>query len=354
MFSRSKSELLEEQLKHDIELMSEGARIHSVRRLMHDYQVSQGVVTKALDSLERSGWIIRRPGKGIFRYGLGGNRKLNIAMVFPDFNGSVFTELEMWLRKQSLANEMVIQRFVFPICSPGLFHYLPVREFDIILVVNPPVLRANDIDQIIHCPVQVLFIGETFPGIALNYVDTNPLKNGLMAADYLYRHGCRRPAVLYSEPHTHNCDGRLDGFQLGCAMRDIPVRVLDTRTRPGSDSGAVAYDFLEEYFQANEIDFDSVYLICDKGYSPLSRLLGMKGIRIPEDVSVIGSDGNDSQLFHPIPLTTVGVPYQDYIETVYRAVDQLVEDRSALVQIEILPHVIERASVHKQKGEQQK
>ncbi|MDD3154521.1 MAG: substrate-binding domain-containing protein [Victivallaceae bacterium] len=345
MIHQNKSDHLEKELRRELERMPEGEQLRSVRRIMADYNVSQLVVNQALDNLERSGWIIRRARRGIFRYGVGGNRKLHIAMIAPDWESPVYNELENQLNNQCDTEEMIVQRFVFPVFPNGLFHYLPVREFDIILVVSAPLLQMQDIDQIIHCPVPILFLGASFPGIALNYIDANPTKNGMIAADFLIRRGYRRPAILYHEPHIANHDERAEGFQLTAASHNIPVTVLDTHTAIGSSSTACALGCVQELLTAGKFDFDSLYLIADSAYPALSHLFATHSVKIPEDIGILGSDGNECGLYAPIPLTTVGIGYPNYIATVYKAIDRLVNDRNDLVQIVMTPQIIERSSV---------
>jgi LacI family transcriptional regulator len=75
--------------------------------------------------------------------------------------------------------------------------------------------------------------------------------------------------------------------------------------------------------------------------------LRSKGIRIPEDLSIISFDDIDRSAFYPVPLTTV---HQDFFELGKAAANVLVQKISGKVDIRPIqifskPRLIERASV---------
>ena len=343
---QKKSIIVEQALKRLLEEMSEGEQLPSVRSLMGKFGVSQMVVDQALESLENSGWIYRRGRKGIFRYGIGNKKNSRLAVLCRDWGSAVYREIDVKLRKLCMENEIFVEKFLFPLSQESLFRYVPIQEFDIVLIIDPLPLQPQDIVRICNLPIPVLFLGRRFENTTLNYISTIPMENGIVSAGYLWKQGCRKTAVLYGESKDVEHSARYRGFDMIARLYNIEVEILDARTTPNDDACQNTYDFLQKYFsEHSQIDFDSIYLLGDSFYPAVLKILNSYHIRVPADVSVLGSDGNDVGLFCSVPLSTVGVPYSDYVSKTFEAIMRLLHNRKELIQIDLQPFVIERSSV---------
>ena len=344
---QNKAERLLQALQTEIESLPEGARLRSVRQIMTHYQVSQSTAVQALDKLERSGWILRRPGKGIFSYGSGNKQERRIALLTPDWPSSVYIELETQLHQQSRERKISVQRLTFPFESDNIFRYLIVGEFDAVLVIKDTQLSLDDIQRITLCPVPILFIGSSYYEIAINYITTEPLKNGILAADYLIRNGHRKIAALITEPHNSIIRRRVDGFRMIAESHDVEVQLLDVGTRNGESSVARSFEFISRYLDENRPDFTALYLLSDAPVGAVISAIVNHGYRIPDDISLIGADGSSDGAYVLPPLTTVDLSFDYYISRILDAIDELTANRGKGVQLELPPVVIERNSVKK-------
>lgn len=346
MECKKKSEFLEQELKKLLQSMEPGEKLPAVRQLMGHYGVSQLIVDQALDSLELAGWITRKNRKGVFRYGIGEKSKFRMAVFCWDWGSVVYREIEMRLRKLCNTNKIVIEKFVFPVQSDTIFRYLPIDEFDIILMICAPPLKRNDLLRICNLPIPILFLGRRYENTCLNYVSLLHMENGIIAADYLHKHGCRTTAILYGEPHNTDHDALCLGFQTACRLNGNKAIIFDTDTSVDEDSCQHIYNFLKRYFSEHPVpEFDSLYLLGDAYYQVVLKVLSENHYKVPEDICVLGSDGNDVGLFSPVPLTTVGVPYSEYVPEVFRAICRLLNNRNEVIQIDLHSKVTERASV---------
>lgn len=342
---QNKAERLLQALQTEIESLPEGARLRSVRQIMTHYQVSQSTAVQALDKLERSGWILRRPGKGIFRYGSGNKQERRIALLTPDWPSAAYIELENSLRSQSSTYHCSIWRFSFPFDSEDIFRYLPMREFDVVLVIKDTMLSLNDVDRINHCPIPVLFIGCSYYELALNCVWVDPIKNGMAAAAHLIQKGHRRLAALITEPHNSIIRRRVDGYCLLAKSHNIDVHILDVNVHNGENSTIRSYDFLNDYLDHNKPDFTALYLLSDPSAQAVYNTFITHGFRLPEDISLIGADGlSDGKYLQPA-FTTIGLEFNAYGKHILDAVDQLIQDKTNIVQMELAPNIINRDSV---------
>ena len=347
MRQKKKADFLEQELKKLLQTMPPGEKIPAVRQLMGHYGVSQLIVDLALESLENEGWICRKDRKGIFRYG-NPKDEFRMAVFCWDWGAAVYREIETRLQKLCNNNKITIEKFVYPIQSDTIFRYLPIDEFDIILMICPPPLKSNDLMRICNLPIPILFLGRRFENTCLNYVSLNHMENGMIAADYLHKHGCRKTGVLYGEPHNTDHDALCLGFNTYYRLNGKESIVLDTNTPPDENSCQFIYDFLKKYFDTHaKPEFDSLYLLGDAYYPVVLKILAEHHYKVPDDICVLGSDGNDVGLFYPVPLTTVGVTYTEYVGELFRAICRLLNNRNEVIQIDLSSKVIERSSVTK-------
>jgi DNA-binding LacI/PurR family transcriptional regulator len=346
MKQTKKSEFLEQELKELLQTMTPGEKLPSVRKLMGRYKVSQLIVDQTLDSLELAGWITRKNRKGVFRYGISEKRKSRMAVFCWDWGSAVYREIEVRLRKLCTDKNIVIEKFVFPMQASTIFQYLPINEFDIILMICPPPLNRHDLLRICNLPIPILFVGRRFENTCLNYVSLIHMENGMLAADYLHKNGCRKTAILYGEPHNTDHDALCLGFKSYYNLNNKEVIILDAETPLDENSCQYTYNFLKKYFaEHSDIEFDSFYLLGDAFYPVVLKVLEENHFNVPEDICVLGSDGNDVGLFSSVPLATVGVTYPEYVGEVFRAICLLLEDRNEIIQIDLGSKVIPRSSV---------
>ncbi len=341
----NKSEVLHQKLLEELKTIPEGGRVSSVRAIMTRHRISQHVAYQALERLERTGWIIRRPGKGIFRYGSSNSQQLKIALMLPNWPSPIFSEIEEQVLQQGRERNFVVQKFSFPCDNDGIFKFVPVREFDFVLVLNTQKLAMDDVYRILSAPVPVIFIGHPFYGIEFNFVTCNSLKGGLLAADYLYGKGHRKLALMITEPKNGVIKDRADGFLMMAKAHGCSVEVIDANVNSGENSTVKTFERLDCYLAAKHPDFTAMYVLSDGPAGAVFRALATHNIKVPEDVSVIGADGAQLGSFYIPALTTVGCSYPRYVKSILDAIDQIRKNPSELIQIELDPVVIERSSV---------
>ncbi len=156
-----------------------------------------------------------------------------------------------------------------------------------------------------------------------HFVVINDHGGAQKAVEYLVSLGHRRIAHLSGSPHRYNSKCRLVGYKDGLQRADLPfdesLVVEAGYTQVGGANAARA--LLDSGIKPPTAIFASTLLVAAGAMSVLRE----EGIRIPEDMSVIGfNDGSIAEILAP-PLTTVRTPldtmgYQaatsliDYIE----------------------------------------
>ena len=163
-------------------------------------------------------------------------------------------------------------------------------------------------------PYVIAWHVEEFDGF--NRVCTDNKRGGYVAGEYLARTGHRRPAFV-TIPSLQKCvhDRRLEGFCKafeGCASVRVFREAIDATSI--DDLGAHLASLIENG------KCDSIGAVNDVVALRLYHSLRARGIRIPEQVSIIGYDNLPVNIALPLSLASVDLR----IDTIYRqAVESL-------------------------------
>ena len=167
------------------------------------------------------------------------------------------------------------------------------REQDFIQMV-----RQNRADGVIaltynphlEIPEDIPFVTiDRFFSVSVPCVAADNFAGGRMAAYELARRGCRHVAFMrIGSRLTNEPSKRKDGFISGCMELNLPYECLLL------DDG-MPFSAFESFLRANmdgdRLTFDGIFCGTDTvAYQIIGILRGM-GLRVPEDVQVIGFDG---------------------------------------------------------------
>ena len=167
------------------------------------------------------------------------------------------------------------------------------REQDFIQMV-----RQNRADGVIaltynphlEIPEDIPFVTiDRFFSVSVPCVAADNFAGGRMAAHELKRRGCRRVAFMrIGSRLTNEPSKRKDGFISGCMELGLPYecRLLDD---------GMPFSAFESFLRANmdgdRLTFDGIFCGTDTVAYQIIGILRKMGLRVPEDVQVIGFDG---------------------------------------------------------------
>ncbi len=153
----------------------------------------------------------------------------------------------------------------------------------------------------------VLLDRKPFSGLTRAHLDLVGLNNrqaGYIATEHLIRLGCRRIGFLSQQAAASTVSGRLSGYY--DALRD----------------GGLP-DVMQEGREPQEMD--GCVCINDRVASTFMRAFLRQGIRVPQDLRVVGIDDVAYARMLPVPLTTVRQPCQAIGEAAMRAMLERME-----------------------------
>ncbi len=158
---------------------------------------------------------------------------------------------------------------------------------------------------------------------------------GRLAAEHLWNQGYRKPVFLGPiESEQRQFHERFEGFSEALrsfGSKSIIVQNLTQKDRMQQGREAIAR-------LADEgTDFDSIFAACD--YIALGALdaLNERGMRVPEDVGIVGYDGLDATAHANPPLTTIKADLEKAgQQLVAQVLGQDEAETSALAPIELI------------------
>lgn len=208
-------------------------------------------------------------------------------------------------------------------------------------------MKATDVTQFERLGVPIVLLDNWFPSKNLDSVVIDNSRGAWAAVRYLTGMGHKEIGYLHSNTEIRNFLERQDGYLQ--AMRHAKTSDIDpwhTIVRVGSTFES-AYEDMCRYLDGDPYlptayfaDNDIIAMSC-------IRALREHGVRVPEDISVIGFDDVSTAAMADPPLTTMAVPKTNMGGlAVKRLVDLVRGDTGGeVVRISITPEIIQRKSV---------
>jgi LacI family transcriptional regulator len=153
--------------------------------------------------------------------------------------------------------------------------------------------------------LSVLVMNNIVKDLDVNYLAVDNVKGGVLATEYLINLGHKRVGTVTGNVQTQSGADRLDGYQKALKKADIepnPQYVFK-----GDYSRRSARTAAEQFFALDDPP-TAIFAASDEMALEIISVAFEKGIRIPDDISIIGYDDNPAGLYGPIGLTTIKQP----------------------------------------------
>jgi LacI family transcriptional regulator len=182
---------------------------------------------------------------------------------------------------------------------------LLARRVDVMLIASAQ-WTVESFRRIEERKIPYVLIDRCFVGLAANFVGVDDEAVGLIATNHLIDQGCHRIAHIRG-PETSTALGRVEGYRRALAAHQIaplPEHIVsigssgDDRGEPGG------YEAARKLLSANPRP-DGVFCINDPIALGAMRAILDEGLRIPEDIAVVGCGNVLYSDFLRVPLTSV-------------------------------------------------
>ncbi|HUA98704.1 MAG TPA: LacI family DNA-binding transcriptional regulator [Terracidiphilus sp.] len=182
---------------------------------------------------------------------------------------------------------------------------LLARRVDVMIVASAQ-RSPESFRRIEERKTPYVLIDRRFPGLNANFIGVDDEAVGMIAAGHLIEQGCKTIAHLRGV-QTSTALGRLKGYRQALAahnMKPLPAHIVsagisgDDRGEPGGYKGALR-------LLATTPRPDGIFCFNDPIALGAMRAILEAGLRIPEDVAVIGCGNVLYSGFLRVPLTSI-------------------------------------------------
>ena len=180
------------------------------------------------------------------------------------------------------------------------------KHIDGLILVAPLSFDHDDIRWLKGLGIPFVMLMRSCDDETVDSVMNDNVQGGYAAGRYLCGIGCRRFAFLPLRDSLSS-QARMQGFCQAMSEMHVPVEgCLKLEVTQDAESGYE--DGLELAGQIGR--FDAVFCGCDTVAMGFMRALADRGIRIPEDICVMGYDDIGICKYMVTPLTTIAQPFE--------------------------------------------
>jgi len=279
-------------------------------------------------------------------------RTHSIGLVVPDlvhpFFGEVASGLSRLLRKKGYS--LMISSSDEDLGSEQLaVDQLLARRVDALILASsqqdPEFFRDLEKQK-----TPFILIDRKPEGVKVNFVGVDDEEIGRMATEHLIAMGCRRIAHI-GGPKISTAVGRLRGYQQALEHHGIPVDPTRIISREHADeaSDVSGYEAMKKLLTAKRPP-DGVFCYNDPTAMGAMQAALDQGMRIPQDLAVVGSGNVRYAKFLRVPLSTIDQHSDDIGVRAATLALKLIESKTPPKPKSILlsPQLVERESSARQ------
>ena len=293
-----------------------GVSLGTVSKVINDLPVGESYRLKVEAAASRLGYQVNAYARSMRTH------KTNIvALILPNLNNSFFAMLAHQVCKA--LSEREYRMLVY------------MTDFDGNTEQNcVNMVRQHRVDGIIALTYNPdLELDENIPFVSIDRyfkstipcISADNYGGGQLAAEKLVSLGCKR-LVFFGIGFrvAGSADSRWDDFASYCRSANIPYDSI--RLKDG-DNTELFKEYLKNHMTGGKPDFDGAFCATDRVAAEIQAFMEETGIRVPEDVQIIGFDGVRSFGDGELICSTIVQPLQ---QMAVACVDILLaEDRSS-------------------------
>ncbi len=308
---------------HDVARIA-GVSIKTVSNVVNDFEhVRPSTRQRVQDAISELGY---RPN--LSARGLRSGRSGVIALLIPDLRNAYFAELADSVMRAAAKENLAV--FIQQMGGDRDSEIEALRGERMTAVdgilYSVLALGEDDID-LLRISTPLVLLGESIFNAPNDHVTMENVEGLRAATEHLISVGCRRIVALGVHPGEviGSAGLRLDGYRealeaAGLAFDEDLLCV--SRSWHRADGAGAMRDFL-----ARGIPFDGVVAFNDAMALGAMRVVQESGLRVPDDVAIIGFDDIDETRYSLPTLSTIDPGRDEIAETAVRLLVQRIEER---------------------------
>ncbi len=347
-----KYELVKDYVKHLIkeDIVTFGGKLPSEHELMDKFKVSRQTIRQAFSELTSEGLIYKEQGKGTFsNYRKEAKQKQIVAVLTTYITGYVFPGIISGI-EQALSDEgyMMLLSNTNNIKEREAQYLTSILEHNVVGLIMEPTKSARPntnlklLEDIRNRGIKFVFLNALYDDFESSYVLLDDYKGGFIATEYLIQLGHRRIAGIFKTDDKQGVN-RKKGFV--AAMEKYGV--------------SFDPDFIGEYETSNMYDFPYMFaqsllrrddrptaFFCynDQYAMMVLQAIHDRGLKVPDDISIVGYDDSISIMQSDVKLTTISHPKKGMGMQAAKYMIDMLDGRLEKPQMTYRPELIVRNS----------
>lgn len=221
------------------------------------------------------------------------------------------------------------------------------RRVDGLIIVSIELQEAA-IDAMSSLGIPFILLSTKSDREDVPYLKVDDFRAAYTAVQYLTQHGHRKIGMAGANPRDPISGApRIDGYTH--ALRDLGIKVDLNLIKPGDFSFESGKQAMQEFI-GEEADITAVFCASDEAALGIISTCFEHGIRVPEELSVVGYDNSKVSRMSIPPLTTVAQPLYEMGREGCRKLIDAIQHRIK-IESEVIPHeLVVRKSVKSLNG----
>lgn len=188
--------------------------------------------------------------------------------------------------------------------------------------------NRRQIESALKSGIPCMVINNIVDDLDVNYIGIDNFKGGEIAAEYLTALGHRRLASITGSLQTQAGKQRLEGFR--SCLEKAGISLMADYIFEGDYSRRSAREGIEKLLSLeHKQPPTAVFVASDDMALEVISVVIEKGLKVPEDISIIGFDDNPSALYGSVALTTVRQPLFRMAEEAVKCLNSIIQGETA-------------------------
>jgi GntR family transcriptional regulator of arabinose operon len=320
------------------------------KMLCVEFEIARGTLRQALKILEDEGYLRREQGRGTFitlpEHGANAGAKTNhLAFVVPYVRDSSVSTILVGFQR-------VAEQSGYSVIFNHVNNDLAQQEEVVRKLVRQGVMgialypvdseHTSPVAELTVSGYPIVLVDRYLKGLSTDYVMTDHFGGALRGTHYLVNRGHRRVGFVTWLSPAISMEHRMLGYIQ--ALREQEIQPDDNLICRVEGYPTVDLTPLKTYLSSSQRP-TAIFAANDQIAIALYRAAAAVGLRVPEDLAVVGFDNLDISPHLDPPLTTVAQPFMKIGET---AVEMLLRrirgEAGHLQQITLAPELVIRQS----------
>lgn len=332
-----------------------GEKIYSENDLAETFEISRSTVRQAIGELVNEGWLYRVQGKGTFvnrQPGQKNDRTKTIAVLTTYLNDYIFPSIirgidsvlsvnsysmllsctDNQYQKERLCLENLLNQNITGLIVEPTKSALP----------NPNIDLYN---KFAEQGIPVLFMHGSYRELEYSYIVEDDTEAGYLATKHLIDLGHEKIGGIFKIDDIQG-HYRFSGFQK--AQTEAQFQIFDSRVM-WFETNDLNTKFEKTNSQLENLLSQCTALVCynDQIAVKVMDIIRDKGLKIPEDISLVSFDDSQLAVASESKLTTVAHPKEALGLEAAKAIINMIERKQDYYDLKFKPELVVRNSTQK-------